>query len=47
MAEFGRDPLHMRILRAEARYGLLTGARRVLVALSGGQDSVALLHALR
>lgn len=46
MAEFGRDPLHMRILRAEARYGLLTGARRVLVALSGGQDSVALLHAL-
>lgn len=46
MAEPGRDPLHARILQAEARYGLLAGARRVLVALSGGQDSVALLHAL-
>lgn len=46
MMTSGRDPLHARILQAEARYGLLAGGRRVLVALSGGQDSVALLHAL-
>jgi len=41
-----RDPLHERILETERRYRLLEGAGSVVVGVSGGQDSVALLHAL-
>jgi len=46
VSDSGLDPLHERILAAERRYGLLGGARRVLVGVSGGQDSVALVHSL-
>ncbi len=41
-----RDPLHQRVREAIERYELLEGARSVLVGVSGGQDSVALLHSL-
>ncbi|MFW5868447.1 MAG: tRNA lysidine(34) synthetase TilS, partial [Armatimonadota bacterium] len=41
-----RDPLHERVLDAIERYDLLDGAESVLVGVSGGQDSVALLHSL-
>ncbi len=41
-----RDPLHESILNAIERYRLLDDAESVLVGLSGGQDSVALLHSL-
>lgn len=41
-----RDPLHERVHEAIERYGLLERARSVLVGVSGGQDSVALAHAL-
>lgn len=41
-----RDPLHERVLEAIERYDLLEGAGSVLVGVSGGQDSVALLHSL-
>ncbi len=44
MAE--RDPLHLKILQADERYGLFGDAKSALVGVSGGQDSVALLHAL-
>ncbi len=46
MNDSARDPLHERVRLAERRYGLLADARRILVGLSGGQDSLALLHAL-
>jgi len=46
VSDSGRDPLHERILQDERCYGLLADARGVLVGLSGGQDSLALLHAL-
>jgi len=38
--------LERRIERSTARYGMFEGVRRVAVAVSGGKDSVALLHAL-
>ena len=41
-----RDSLHERVLEAIERYGLLDGAGSILVGVSGGQDSVALLHCL-
>lgn len=41
-----RDPLHERMLDAIERYRLLEGAGSVLVGVSGGQDSLALLHSL-
>ena len=40
------ERLRRRLREAEARYHLLTGVRSVLVACSGGSDSVALLHLL-
>ncbi len=46
MTEEAADPLHSLIEQACERYGLLEGASSILVAVSGGQDSVALLHAL-
>jgi tRNA(Ile)-lysidine synthase len=41
-----RDPLHERVCETIERYDLLEGAHSVLVGVSGGQDSVALLHTL-
>lgn len=41
-----RTPLERKVAHAINRYGLLRPAERVVVALSGGADSVALLHAL-
>ena len=41
-----RDPLHEKVLETCRRYELFDGAHSVLVGVSGGQDSVALLHAL-
>jgi uncharacterized protein (TIGR00269 family) len=38
--------LERRIRRVADRYGMLDGVRRVAVAVSGGKDSVSLLHAL-
>jgi tRNA(Ile)-lysidine synthase len=41
------DPLVARIRRTVRRFSLIRPGARVLVAMSGGADSVALLHALR
>lgn len=41
-----RDPLHERVREAIERYELLEGVGSVLVGVSGGQDSVALLRSL-
>ncbi|MGC9318306.1 MAG: tRNA lysidine(34) synthetase TilS [Armatimonadota bacterium] len=46
MSESRRDPLHEQVLETCRRYALLEGAESVLVGVSGGQDSVALLHVL-
>jgi tRNA(Ile)-lysidine synthase len=42
----GGERLRRRLGEADARYGLLAGVSSVLVACSGGADSVALLHLL-
>ncbi|MGC8773097.1 MAG: ATP-binding protein [Conexivisphaera sp.] len=39
--------LERRIRRISEKYGMFEGSRRVAVAVSGGKDSVALLHALK
>ncbi len=39
--------LERRIRRVAERYGMFEGSRRVAVAVSGGKDSVTLLHALK
>lgn len=42
----GLPELHKKLLATVARYDMVAPGDRVLVAVSGGQDSVALLHAL-
>jgi tRNA(Ile)-lysidine synthase len=43
----GKSSLADRVLRTVRRHGLFDRGARVVVALSGGSDSVALLHVLR